>query len=204
MIHFKLRKKNCYFTMTNASATNSTIQQLTQHFPHQGKLEAIFVRPARGASCHPLSSAEALTGKGLQGDRISTKISRNPLGSGRQVTLIQAEHLPVICALMHKNVDPAILRRNLVVSGLNLVATKPLFKSQPMFLTIGEVVLEVTCPCDPCSKMEHILGTGGYNAMRGHGGITARVVRGGLLHCGDVVRCDTRHLDPAALQSQLF
>lgn len=189
--------------MTNASATNSTIQQLTQYFPLQGKLEAIFVRPARGASCHALSSVEALTGKGLQGDRSCTTTSRNPLGSSRQVTLIQAEHLHVICALMRKNIEPALLRRNLVVSGLNLLATKPLFKNQPMFLTIGEVVLEITGPCDPCSKMEHTLGTGGYNAMRGHGGIIARIVKGGLLHCGDKVICNTCNAD-ITHQPELF
>jgi MOSC domain-containing protein YiiM len=76
---------------------------------------------------------------------------------------------------------PALLRRNLVVSVIPLVALK-----QRRF-RIGEVVLEGTDSCDPCSRMETALGSGGYNAMRGMGGLCARIVSGGIFRVGDEV-----------------
>ena len=85
---------------------------------------------------------------GLEGDRFSGK-SGNP----RQVTLIQQEHLDVIAACLHRDaIPPAVLRRNIVVSGINLLALKH------KTFRIGEAVLEFSGLCHPCSKMERELG----------------------------------------------
>lgn len=169
------------------------LRALSRRFAGAGVLQAILLRPGRGRPALAVPQADAHAGQGLVGDR-----SHRAAGPGtgkRQVTLIQAEHLPVIAALAggrwaDQGLDALLLRRNLVVSGLNLLAARSLFKDQPLVLQLGEtVLLEVTGPCEPCSKMEALLGPGGYNAMRGHGGITARVLRGGRLAVGDVVRC---------------
>ena len=164
-----------------------------RQFPRAGRLDAIFLRPARRVAVRSAASAQAVAGLGLAGDRsaINTMAQTPGLGSKRQVTLLQTEHLPVIAALAGlPEVNAEWLRRNLLVSGLNLLAAKSLFKNQPMVLRIGAVVLEVTGPCEPCSRMEELLGPGGYNAMRGHGGLTARVLEGGLLQVGSAVCCE--------------
>ena len=175
--------------MTVSNASNSSIRALTSQFAQTGKLDAIYLRPARSVACNQPSTAIAIAGLGLQDDRTSFVASRNSFGSNRQVTLIQAEHITELEKLLNKPIDAAVLRRNLVVSGINLLAAKSLFKDEPMRLIIGNVELEITGLCEPCSKMESVLGKGAYNAMRGHGGVTAKVIIGGNLTLGDAVNC---------------
>ena len=230
----------------NTHVPTGDLRSLTRQFPRPGKLEQIFLRPARRVAVRTVESVLALAGQGLEGDRSTTsnasrvwrsesgywpdsgqypldlqtpgsrenyQINQKTIGavdrrstdqpfgsdqaaaraesSKRQITLIQAEHLPVIASLMGLDyVDARALRRNLVVSGLNLLATKSLFRDQPLAMRIGSIVLEITGPCEPCSRMEEILGRGGYNAMRGHGGLTARVLVGGLIHVGAEIKCE--------------
>ena len=155
---------------------DSELGRLFAQFPRAGRVDWIGLRPARDVAMLPVEVAEATAGKGLSGDRYAS-------GSGKRgITLIQAEHLPVIAALFgHALIAPATLRRNLLVSGIPLVALKG------RRFRIGELLLEGTDDCDPCSRMEDALGPGGYNAMRGMGGLCARILEGGSLRVGDAV-----------------
>ncbi|MBD2700650.1 MOSC domain-containing protein [Spirosoma sp. BT702] len=152
------------------------IKDLFHKFPRPGRVEWIGIRPARKASVQVVDSVEVSDKKGLIGDHYSGQ------SGNRHVTLIQAEHLPAIASLTnHERIDPGLLRRNIVVSGLNLLALKDLH------VQVGYVVLLITGQCHPCSQMETALGTGGYNAMRGHGGMTAKVIRSGTIRVGDTI-----------------
>ena len=152
-----------------------TLKDLIQNLPQQGKVEWIGVRPDKKAPLQVVETVKVLA-RGLQGDHYSGR------SGNRSVTLIQAEHIETITSLLHKKrIDPAELRRNIVISGINLLALKDReFK-------IGTAVLKMTGLCHPCSRMEELLGDGGYNAVRGHGGINASVISQGIIKLGDNV-----------------
>ncbi|WP_407540948.1 MOSC domain-containing protein [Deinococcus radiomollis] len=191
-----------------------TMQELRERLPRSGRIEWIGLRSERRGHVDSVAQAEAHPLVGLIGDhgkRVPGRLkaltgeagergvedrpmlgapvnlgavnlgagATQPMGGKRQVTLIQAEHLPVIAALAGLDaVTPGELRRNIVVSGLPLLALKD------RRFRIGGVLLEGTGECHPCSRMEEALGPGGYNAVRGHGGITARVLEGGTVVLG--------------------
>lgn len=138
-----------------------------------GRVAWIGLRPGRRVDVQTPGSAEVAL-DGLAGDHAKA--------GKRAVTLIQAEHLPVIAALAGIGaVQPEQLRRNLVISGINLAALRK------AALRVGSAVVQVTGPCPPCSRMEEVLGRGGYNAMRGHGGWYAEVLEPGRVALGDSV-----------------
>ena len=153
---------------------DSALGALMATLPRAGQIRWIGLRTARDLPMVEVSQAQVVAGKGLVGDRYGS-------GSGKRgITLIQAEHLGAIAALSGRDeVAPALLRRNVVVSGIPLVALKG------RRFRIGQAVFEGTQPCDPCSRMEAALGPGGYNAMRGHGGLCARVLTDGVIAVGD-------------------
>ncbi|RYE23088.1 MAG: MOSC domain-containing protein [Sphingobacteriaceae bacterium] len=146
--------------------------------PQQGNVCWIGIRPGRKQPVQAVQNVMAITQKGLAGDHFS-----GSAGSKRQVTLIQEEHLYAIASFMQiKIVSPEMLRRNIVISGINLLALKD------KKFWVGEALLEYTGECHPCSRMEETLGAGGYNAVRGHGGITARILTGGEINLGDELK----------------
>ena len=154
------------------------LRELLASLPQVGRVEWIGVRPARRAEPRALDAVEAIAERGLAGDHFQGSAS-----SARQVTLVQHEHLDVVARLLRcERIDPVLLRRNLVVSGINLAALGG------ASFCIGAALLVGSGACHPCSRMEDALGPGGYNALRGHGGITARVLESGRLRIGDEVR----------------
>ncbi len=154
------------------------LKTLFRSMPQIGKVEWIGVRPKSDDKMTVLNSVSVTADGGLEGDRFDGGRTGT-----RQVTLIQREHLETVAKLLGQDtIDPKLTRRQIVVSGINLKALK---KTR---FQIGSVVLEGTADCPPCSRMERNLGPGGYNAMRGHGGLCARVIEDGTISLEDEVK----------------
>jgi len=154
-----------------------TLRELISRSAQPGRLTWIGLRAERRAPMLAVDEALLLAERGLEGDRASAKVGRS-----RQVTLLQTEHLTTIGALMGRApIHPELLRRNLAISGINVLSLRN------ARFWIGQCELEGTGHCHPCSRLEETLGFGGYNATRGLGGITARVLRGGMIRLRDEV-----------------
>jgi len=154
-----------------------SLAELRSRFAASGRLLWIGLRPAQGEPMQVVSRVRVLGGRGLEGDR---KAQRS--GGERQVTLFQHEHLAVLGSLLGRDaVEPESMRRNLAVAGINLLALRA------RRFQIGSVTFEGTGYCAPCRRLEDTLGHGGFNASRGHGGITARALEDGWIAIGDEV-----------------
>lgn len=156
----------------------SPLQALIAAVPQRGQVRWIGVRPQSRGEMLALDAVEARREAGLTGDH-----ARPGPRNARQVTLIQWEHLAVISGLLGRDVERAIqpedLRRNIAISGINL------FSLKGRRFRIGKAILETTGWCQPCARLEDRLGAGTFQAVRGHGGITARVLHGGIIRLSD-------------------
>lgn len=155
---------------------NSPLATLLNADMRPGTVEWIGLRSQRRGPMTVVETVELDTNAGVIGDHYS-----NPRRGTRHVTLIQREDLIAIASYLSQDVTPEQLRRNIVVSGLNLLALKD------KQFRLGTAVLEMTGECHPCSRMEETFGVGGYNAVRSHGGITARVLKSGTVRVGDAL-----------------
>ena len=155
---------------------NISLHELMQTLPQTGQVQWIGTRPAKRQPLASQTSINAVANIGLEGDHYAS------VGGKRQVTLIQSEHLSAVSSMLG-NIEVAaqMVRRNIVVSGINLLGLKD------KQFRVGRALLEYTGLCRPCSYMEEVLGAGGYNAMRGHGGINARIIESGVVAIGDEV-----------------
>lgn len=156
---------------------DSPLAQLQRSPVRPGAVVWIGLRPGQRQPVEPVQAARITREGGLDGDHYASRVNSN-----RQVTLIGQQDLAAIASYLGlERVDPSMLRRNIVVSGINLESLKG------CRVRLGSALLHITGECAPCSRMEEHFGVGGYNAVRGHGGITAQVIEGGDVRVGDSV-----------------
>lgn len=149
----------------------------------QGTVVSIQIAPEAAAPMVRLDQVEAVPGKGLAGDRYFHKAgtySERP-GSGRQVTLIEAEAIEALARESGLDIPPEASRRNVTTRG---VALNHLVGRR---FRIGDVVLEGTRLCEPCEHLERLTKPGVLRGLVHRGGLRADILAGGTLRVSDVI-----------------
>ena len=153
-------------------------------------------KPGRVASLHlhatapgaPLGSVEAVQlveDKGIEGDtryfgRVSKETSKP---ARRQVSMIEREQIAEHAATLGlAGIPPGAVRANIETAGINLV---PLVGQE---VEIGQAVLFLYAPRDPCAKMDAICQGLRSLMMDQRQGVMAEVRRGGRVRIGDEIK----------------
>jgi MOSC domain-containing protein YiiM len=151
-----------------------------------GHVVSLHLHPAEsGRPLLPVETIEIVEGKGVAGDaRYFGRLSRDSgQPSRRQVTLIEREQIAEHAAgLGLPAIAPGAVRSNIETAGINLIA---LLGRE---IEIGEAVLRLYAPRDPCAKMDAICQGLRERMMNRRQGVMAEVVRSGRIRVGDPIR----------------
>lgn len=148
----------------------------------QGVVESIYVTGEGSASMERVDEVRTIEGCGIEGDRYceGTGYWTN-FGDVCEITLISSEDLEHIERELGISVGNGEHRRNIVTSGVSL---KDLRGKR---FRIGEAVLEYDRPRPPCRHVQDLTEPGMTRALKGRGGICARVVQAGRIRARDAI-----------------
>ncbi|HEV2208151.1 MAG TPA: MOSC domain-containing protein [Verrucomicrobiae bacterium] len=153
---------------------------------NQGLVASLHLHPPEpGAPLENVASFEVREAKGIEGDnRYFGRVSRaSGKPSRRQVTLMEREQIVQHArALGLKEIAPGMVRANIETTGIDLVTLVG------CEIEIGEAILLLYAPRDPCSKMDAICQGLRERMLHSRQGVLAEVVRGGLIRTGDLIR----------------
>jgi MOSC domain-containing protein YiiM len=148
-----------------------------------GFVDSIFLAPEGGARMKGVEVATALEGCGLKGDRYCAGTGHwSRFGRVCEVTFIAAEDLDDIERGTGVGVKNGEHRRNVVTRRISL---KTLRRGERF--RVGEVVFEYQGPRSVCRYIERLTESGMTQALKGRGGICARVIENGTVRMGDEI-----------------
>lgn len=149
-----------------------------------GRVESIHLAGREGEPMRAIDRIRLIAGIGLDGDRYATgrgHFSKSP-GTGRALTLIEAEVLEALRDILGIALQPGEARRNVTTRGIALNALVG------QRFRIGGVLCEATRLCEPCKYLEDLLAKPIKDPLLGRGGLRAEVLEDGEIRIGDEVR----------------
>lgn len=150
------------------------------------RIVRIGIAPAAGAPVEPREEVHLLAGRGIAGDRYALGAGKFQDSADHEVTLAEAEVAEAV------GIDPLLMRRNLVTRGASL---QTLLGQR---VQVGEAVLFLVRPCEPCGYLEGLTRPGLKAQLLRRGGVRARVLQGGAVRVGDALRAPASSARPAA------
>ena len=151
----------------------------------KGVVEGIFVTGEGSATMERVEEVRTIEGCGIEGDRYCEGTGFwSRYGDVCEVTLIESEDLDHIQSELGVSVKNGEHRRNIITSGIRLGDLR-----RKRF-RIGGAVLEYDRPRPPCKHVQDLSEPGMTRALKGRGGICARVVEAGRIRVRDVIEVE--------------
>ncbi len=161
----------------------------------EGQVTSIHIAPVGSAPMQPLEAATLIAGYGIEGDRYALGVghysSRPHLD--RQVTLIEVETLEALRRDHDVDLLPVEHRRNITTVGV------PLNHLVGAYFAVGSCVFYGGRLNVPCAYLEGLVAKRVFRPLVHRSGLNARIVLGGTVAPGDVIR----PIDRADLDSGL-
>ncbi len=150
-----------------------------------GIVEEIYIAPEGSAAMQRVEEVRTLEGCGIEGDRYCEGTGYyTPYGDVCEVTLISAEDLDYIQDELGIHVKNGEHRRNIITRGIDLDSLRR------RRFRVGEAVLQYDRPRPPCRHVQDLSEPGMTRALRGRGGICARVVEAGVIRARDTIEVE--------------
>jgi MOSC domain-containing protein YiiM len=151
----------------------------------KGIVEEIYIAPEGSAAMERVEEVRTLEGCGIEGDRYCEGTGYyTPYGDVCEVTLIAAEDLDYIQTELGIRVKNGEHRRNIITRGIDLDSLRR------RRFRVGETVLQYDRPRPPCRHVQDLSEPGMTRALRGRGGICARVVEAGRIRARDAIEVE--------------
>lgn len=149
----------------------------------QGSVVSIHIAAEAGKPMESQAEVRAVAGQGLEGDRYYHKIGTysNTPGSGREITLIEAEAVEALAHEAKIELAAGASRRNITTRGV------PLNHLVGVRFRVGVVLVEGTRLCEPCKHLEGLTQPGVLAGLVHRGGLRTVIVEGGTIRVGDAI-----------------
>jgi MOSC domain-containing protein YiiM len=162
----------------------------------RGRVEAVAIADRAEAPMQQIATAQAIPGRGLEGDRYANRVGtftpRSGHGVGYDLTLIEAEVLDELTLADGQGLGYAEARRNIVTRGLDLNALVG------QRFRVGDVECVGRRLCEPCAHLERLTHKGVLRKLIHRGGLRADILTEGSISVGAVIEClESDEVNPA-------